>query len=416
MKLLVSAYACEPGKGSEPGVGWNWVQALVRRGYDVHVLTRRNNRESIESATKTGNRGARFAYYDLPGWLRFWKKWPGGIYLYYLFWQIGAYRLARRLHAAERFDCVHHVTFVSFRQPSFMGLVGIPFIFGPVGGGESLPQPLRRGLPFTGKLSEAVRSVGNSFVGIDPLMDLTLSQAQLIACTTEETLEKIPRRFRGKCVVQRAIGIGIDEIGAAHEEQMPTHRFLYVGRLLYWKGLHLALRALKEARCTISDVALRVIGNGNDREWLLRVAQEEGVSDLVEWISAKPHEEIWREYRESAALVFPSLHDSGGMVVLEALAAGLPVICLDRGGPGSIVNASCGVVVETGAQEEQAVVEAVARAMVSICADREHRKRLGENAPARAAEMTWDAAADALYSKASAMHIVNEAGRIRVAG
>ena len=416
MKLLVSAYACEPGMGSEPGVGWNWVIALVRRGYDVHVITRSNNRESIESTTRASDRNPRFAYYDLPRWLRFWKKWPGGIYLYYLLWQIGAYRLAKRLHAAERFECVHHVTFVSFRQPSFMGLLGIPFIFGPVGGGESLPRALRQGLPFTGKMAEAVRSLGNSLVAIDPLMHLTLSRARMIACTTEETLAKIPQRFRGKCVVQRAIGIDRQEIVAGYEPETPTHRFLYVGRLLYWKGLHLALRALKETRKAIPDVTLRVIGDGDDRAWLLRVSREEGVSDLVEWISAKPQEEVWREYRESVALVFPSLHDSGGMVVLEALAAGLPVICLDRGGPGAIVNASCGVVVETGEQNEKTVVGAVARAMVLICTDRECRKRLAENAPARVAEMTWDAAAEALYSRASAMHIVNEAGHVKVAG
>ena len=414
MKLLVSAYACEPGKGSEPGVGWNWVQALVRRGYDVHVITRSNNREGVENATRAVERSARFAYHDLPQWLRFWKKWPGGIYFYYLLWQIGAYRLAKRLHAVERFDCVHHVTFVSFRQPSFMGFLRIPFIFGPVGGGESLPRRLRQNLPFSGRVAEALRSIGNSLVAIDPLMHLTLSQAQMIACTTEETLQRIPRRFREKCVVQRAIGIDRDEIVASHEPETPIHRFLYVGRLLYWKGLHLALRALKEVRRNIPDVTLRVIGDGNDRAWLLRIAQEEGVSNLVEWTGAKPHKEIWREYRESVALIFPSLHDSGGMVVIEALAAGLPVVCLDRGGPGSIVNASCGVVVETGERDEMTVVEAVAGAMTSICADRDYRNKLAENAPTRAAELTWDAAADALYSAAIAMHIVNKAAHVQV--
>src|SRR5579863_8818497 len=139
VKLLVSAYACEPGKGSEPGVGWNWVQALVRRGYHVQVITRSNNREAIENDSTWRREELAFHYYDLPGWMRRWKRWPGGIYLYYLLWQIGALRVARRLHAAERFDRVHHVTFASYRQPSFMGRLGIPFIFGPVGGGETTP-------------------------------------------------------------------------------------------------------------------------------------------------------------------------------------------------------------------------------------------------------------------------------------
>src|SRR3954451_7010481 len=82
MKLLVSAYACEPGKGSEPAVGWNWVQALVRRGYEVHVITRSNNRAAIESDAGSRQRTLTFHYCDLPGWARAWKLRAGGIYVY----------------------------------------------------------------------------------------------------------------------------------------------------------------------------------------------------------------------------------------------------------------------------------------------------------------------------------------------
>jgi glycosyltransferase involved in cell wall biosynthesis len=323
--------------------------------------------------------------------------------------------LAKKLHAAEKFDCVHHLTFVSFRQPSFMGLLGIPFIFGPVGGGESTPRLLRRGLPFTGRISETLRSAGNVLVAVDPFMHLTFSRAHIIACTTEETLARIPGRFRWKCVVQRAIGIDIKEICAARESSTSNRQFLYVGRLIYWKGLHLALRALKEVLQSIPDATLRVIGEGNDRDWLIRVAQAEGVDDQVEWIRALPHEEIWQEYRESIALIFPSLHDSGGMVVLEALAAGVPVICLDLGGPGSIVNASCGVVIETSHKDEKKVVQGVANAMVSICTDAVFRDSLSKNAPARAREMTWDAAADSLYTSGAFARIVSEDARNQVA-
>ncbi len=95
MKLLLSAYACEPSKGSEPGVGWNWAQALFRRGYNVHVITRSNNRVDIESVGKRQPNPC-FHYHDLPKWARFWKYWPGGIYLYYLLWQVGAYQIAKQ--------------------------------------------------------------------------------------------------------------------------------------------------------------------------------------------------------------------------------------------------------------------------------------------------------------------------------
>ena len=111
MKILLSAYACEPNKGSEPGVGWNWAIELAKRGHDVWVLTRANNRHSIEKElTKSPSKSnLHFLYYDLPVWVMRLKKLPGGIYFYYSVWQFGAYTLAKKKHGLFRYDIVHHV-------------------------------------------------------------------------------------------------------------------------------------------------------------------------------------------------------------------------------------------------------------------------------------------------------------------
>ena len=74
MKIFVSAYACEPYKGSEPGIGWNFVNEMSKY-HEVHVLTRANNRESIEKEfIYLANQNLTFYYYDLPKALMFWKK------------------------------------------------------------------------------------------------------------------------------------------------------------------------------------------------------------------------------------------------------------------------------------------------------------------------------------------------------
>lgn len=398
MKLLVSAYACEPGKGSEPAVGWNLVQALVRRGYQVHVITRSSNREAIESDPAARHSALTFHYYDLSSRARAWKRRRGGIYLYYLLWQWGAYRLAARLHAVERFDHVHHVTFASYRQPSFMGRLGIPFIFGPVGGGETMPAALRRSLPLRNRTAEWIRNLGNALIGFDPLMRSTFARAQIIACTTAETMARIPARFRTKCVVQPAIGIDESDIHASWDEEPPAPRFLFVGRLLYWKGLHLAIRAMAQVRDSLPDARLKIIGTGEDRAWLESEARESGVRDLLEWVPSKPHAEIAGEYRKSHALVFPSLHDSGGMVVLEALASGLPVVCLDLGGPGTIATQDCAVIIAARRSGEAAIVDALAQAMIRLATDAGFRARLAAIAVDRASELTWDRGADHLYA------------------
>jgi glycosyltransferase involved in cell wall biosynthesis len=397
MKLLLSAYACEPDKGSEPAVGWNWAQTLLRRGYEVHVITRSNNRPGIERALQDRHSRLAVAYYDPPRWTRIWKRWPGGIYLYYLLWQIGAFRLARKLHAVERFDEVQHVTFASFRQPSFMGGLGIPFLFGPVGGGETMPPQFHSGIPFAGRVAEAARNLGNALIAFDPLMRFTFSRANVIACTTSETLARVPVRFRAKCLIQPAIGVHESEIDAACEGTFPMPSFLYVGRLLYWKGLHLALRALAEVRRTAPLVRLTIIGDGPDRAWLESVAEDAGVMDMVDWHAAKPHVEVSLQFRENLALLFPSLHDSGGMVVLEALAAGVPVVSLDLGGPGAILTEACGILVKAQQTSEALVVASLAQAMILLASDAGLRARLSANAILRARQMTWDNAASALY-------------------
>ena len=88
MKVLLSAYACEPDKGSEPAVGWNWVRQ-VSRFHEVWVITRANNRKPIEKAlAKNPLPNAHFIYFDLPHWARFWKRGQRGAHLYYYLWQL----------------------------------------------------------------------------------------------------------------------------------------------------------------------------------------------------------------------------------------------------------------------------------------------------------------------------------------
>ncbi|WP_348261032.1 glycosyltransferase family 4 protein [Telmatobacter sp. DSM 110680] len=414
MKILLSAYACEPNKGSEPGVGWNWALALRDRGFDVHVLTRSNNREAIEQVSNLPTSRLTFHFYDLPQRLRFWKHWPGGIYLYYLLWQVGAYRIAKRLHSTLQFGLVHHITFVSYRQPSFMGSLGIPFVFGPVGGGETMPSQFRDSLPLGGRLIEWFRDLGNRAVGLDPLMQRTYSSARLIACATGETLDAIPARFHAKCIVQRAIGISAapEPEPSAIAVKLSRPQLLFVGRLLYWKGLHLLLRALSNVRDAVPGLRLRIIGEGADGRWLKQEARRWKVDDLVDWIARVPHHEMANEYRNSSAFIFPSLHDSGGMVVLEALSAGLPVICLNVGGPGSIVDSSCGFSVEVGRKSENEIIEELSDSVKRMCQEHKLRSELSVGARNRASTLTWSTAVEAIYSQPSVREHANVGERM----
>jgi glycosyltransferase involved in cell wall biosynthesis len=398
MKILLSAYACEPDKGSEPAVGWNWMLALVEGGHEVFVITRSNNASSIQAEIEKSSIPVTPIYYDLPSWCRRWKRWPDGLYFYYLLWQLGAYYRARTIHQAEHFEVVQHITFVTFRQPSFMGRLGIPFILGPVGGGETSPRQLRQGFNWSGRLTELVRDMLIRMARIDPLMNQTFAKASLIGCTTSETLKRIPARYQSKCIVLPAIGVDVPEELTAPLTAPTSMSFLFIGRLLYWKGLHFALRAMPEVQRSCPGARLKIIGKGNDEAWLKQVAREYGVEEYIDWVPSIPHASISKEYRDHVAFVFPSLHDSGGMVILESLAAGLPVICLDLGGPAVFVDSSCGLVLDTTGKDEDAVQKSLAAAMISLIKQPELRRSLAANCASRARQFSWHASAQKLYS------------------
>ena len=107
MKILISAYTCEPGRGSEPEVGWHWAREIARH-HEVWVITRSNNRDVIESGlVRSPDPSMNLVYVDLPRWAQFWKRGQRGVRHYYL-WQFIALRRAQVVHKTVRFDLVHH--------------------------------------------------------------------------------------------------------------------------------------------------------------------------------------------------------------------------------------------------------------------------------------------------------------------
>jgi glycosyltransferase involved in cell wall biosynthesis len=180
------------------------------------------------------------------------RRLPFGSYVYYLLWQYTAANVAVRAHAKEKFDVVQHVSLGNCHFPSFMWKLGIPFIFGPVGGGEDTPKQLRRGLGLRGRIFDSLRRLFNSLLTHAPLVTATYVHATRIVVTTSETLREIPAHFRHKATVQQAVGIGpsgshtpAGRRSAPPTMERPTElKLLYAGRLKPWKGLHLGLRAL----------------------------------------------------------------------------------------------------------------------------------------------------------------------------
>jgi glycosyltransferase involved in cell wall biosynthesis len=377
LKVLMSAYACEPGMGSEPGVGWD-VACEMAKHHDIWVITRANNREVIEAElVNYPVQGLHFVYYDLPKWSRWWKKVGHGVQLYYYLWQLGIYPLVKKLHREVGFNLAHHVTFVKYWVPSLLALLPIPFLWGPVGGGESAPKAFRKDFSPEGQRYERLRDLARWLVERDPLVRRTARKSKMALVTTKETYEQVLALWAGCVKMSGECALSTQEIdrlkGMSLQESTPI-RFISMGRLLQWKGFHLGLRAFAQAG--LANAEYWIIGDGPERGRLEGIAQSLGMESRLQFWGKLPRYETLAKLGQCSMLVHPSLHDSGGWVCLEAMAAGKPVICLDLGGPAVQVTKETGFKIP--AHNPEQAVRDMAEAMKRLAENQVLRERMGE--------------------------------------
>ncbi|MEM1393606.1 MAG: glycosyltransferase family 4 protein [Cyanobacteria bacterium P01_H01_bin.150] len=393
MKILISAYACEPGRGSEPGVGWNVVRE-VSRYHQVWVLTSNCHRATIQTElTLNKITNLNFVYLDPFGLKIDWSskgKWTQKwVHLHYYLWQIWAYFVSRSLHQEIDFDIVHHVTYVKYSSPSFLSLLPIPFIWGPVGGGESAPKKFWKDFSLRGKIYESIRNLAR-FVGeIDPFVRITVKKSGLIQATTEDTAKRLYKMGAKSVEIISESGLPEEDILSLSKYEIPDDypvRFISMGRLLHWKGFHLGLCAFAQANLINSEYW--ILGDGSQKEQLYALAQELEIADKVKFWGRLPREQSLEKLRECHVLVHPSLHDSGGWVCMEAMAAGRAVICLDLGGPAVQVTEETGFKIHSDTPEQ--TVQDIAQAMVSLANNPEFRLRMGQAGQKRVREnFSW---------------------------
>ena len=390
MKLLLSAFACAPNVGSEGGVGWRWALELARL-YEVTVVTDATRRTAIEqelAAHPVDN--LNFIYFR-PGWLARVPLNSTTAQVLYTAWQFALLPFARALHRRRTFDLAIHITYGVFRHPSFLGWLGIPFIFGPLGGGEDAPLKLKRSIRGSEKLKEILRTLINKLALLDPFLWLAYARATVILVKTEDTRRALPWPFRRRARVYPEIGFdAIDGVRLPVRQPGEPLRVLFAGRLLGWKGAHLAIRAVALALQRGVQVEFTLVGRGPYESELRRTAREVSVHDRIRWIRQMPQHELFALYETMHCFLFPSLHDSSGNVVLEAQAKGLPVICLDIGGPATLVTPQTALVVSTRGLDEAAVIQQLADAIRTLAEDEPRRGEMARAAAAHVtATMTW---------------------------
>jgi glycosyltransferase involved in cell wall biosynthesis len=186
--------------------------------------------------------------------------------------------------------------------------------------------------------------------------------------------------------------IGLSEIEIKTLAKYATERtasvkFVSVGRLLHWKGFHLGLHAFAQASLP-NQAEYWVVGEGPELLRLQELTQILGITHRVRFCHRLSREETFKALGESLALIHPSLHDSGGLVCLESMAAGCPVVCLDLGGPGVQVTSHTGFKIPADTPEQ--VISDIADIMTQLANNQELQHCMGQAGQQRVKEQfSW---------------------------
>lgn len=406
-RVLVSAYAFSPVMGSEPGVGWNICSRLAAI-HDVTVLTRSWNeklwpedeehRQEAEQFLRNIGPipGLTIKFIESPLLSRLFQRQPlvslhsPLFFRGYAAWQRAAYLEAVRLHRERPFDIVHQLTVGSFREPGYLWKLNVPFFWGPIGGGGNIPWSFFRAFGTHDRLYYGIKNISNRLhVFTKRRSHLAARNAERIFVNGTE-VNKIVSRWGGNA--QFLLDTGTTQ-WAGRRRQYDGVRCLrlcwgavHIGR----KALPILLHALAYLKRHIpkEKVHLTIMGDGPETDMWQQLSRQLQIDEMVTWLGHVPYQQLLETMDKEDVFVSTGVQEGTPMIVMQALAVGLPVVCHDIGGMSAAVDESCGMKIPLRGADSS--VRGFAEAIARLAESKGLVNKLSENALRRARALSWE--------------------------
>ena len=396
LKILINAYACSPGMGSEPGMAWNWVSNLAKF-CELYIITEGEFREKIEEVVPTLEQGKNmhFFYNPVSEEIRkmCWNQGDWRFYKYYKEWQWKTYLMAKDICKDEKIDVLHQLNMIGFREPGYLWKLsqenGVPFVWGPIGGLKQFPTAYLKEAGLKMQLFMRLKNFLNIWqLKHEKRVDEALKTAKLL-------ISSIPDSYRALKKYKGLESIVIPETGCFLSEDISTSRFdteefhiMWVGKFDFRKQLPLALQAVALAKNP--KLKLDVYGSGSvdQVEMAKNIAEELGISDLVIWHGNQQNDVVMEAMRKAQLFFFTSVNEDTSTVVLEAVSNRLPVVCFDACGMSAVIDDSVGRKIALSHPSQSA--HDFARILNELEGNRALLKHLSENCKQRQMELSWE--------------------------
>ena len=361
-----------------------WAICLAHAGCEVHLLTAARNRPSIEAYLLANPCPQLHPYYmDVPL-----LPLQASSSSHYLGSQFLMLRKARSLAKTISFDIVHHVSYGSVHRPTPLWRLGVPTIFGPVGGGQTAPPSLLSYFGADAK-KERLRTAFTRLLPHLPFFRSRIRRMRLILAANSETRQLVEASGCRNVSLMCDSGSREDHISQTPRSGQASSpaRLLWVGSFVPRKGLALALDCLARTR---NPIHLTLVGAGMPPHAVRRMIHERGLDDRVHWAGAKiPFLEVREAYASHDALFFTSLRDSFGAQNMEAMSAGLPLIALNLSGVRDFVPEDASIKINLASSPDQTVDDLAAALDRFFELPMEQRNQMSLAAWKCARNLTW---------------------------
>jgi len=351
-RVLLSAYQCGPGEGSVSQIGWEWFSRLAEHSAVTLVTHIRN--QQVLSAQRLPAADAQIVYVDTEAFAgplyrlasRLFPRSQHAVFLissldFFVFDRQAVRLLVRMQKQGRQWDLVHCVTPVSPIASPTLHRLGLPVLLGPWNGGLPSPSTFPEFMKQDSAWLYPVRNLGR----IAEFVNRGIADSAMILTATDATRNSIPEPYRNKCHRMLENGVDLSVFRAMPWPSPPKVenllRVVFVGRLVPFKGVSMLLDAVKTISGSI-PVELVIIGEGPERAQLEAHAAALELSPPVRFQGHRTLSDVSAAIRAAHIFCLPSVRESGGAVLLEAMASGRPVVAVRYGGPAELVTDDVG--------------------------------------------------------------------------
>lgn len=397
LSILINAYACSPGMGSEPGMAWNWCMNLAKY-CKLHIITEGEFRNRIEAVLPTLPQGKNMHFYYNPVSedirRKCWNQGDWRFYKYYKRWQWRTYEIAQEIISNTHIDVLHQLNMIGFREPGYLWKIeGVPLVWGPIGGLKQFPLAYVQGGGLRMRLFNGLKNIINVLqLKYDSRVRSALYRSDLLISSIPDSYVAIKKYHNLESHIIPETGcfksIGTKDVTRNFNDEYL--KIIWVGKFDFRKRLDIALSSI--ATVCNSYIVFQVFGTGSEKQIIdaKSYCDKLGISDWVQikWEGNCPNSEIQKAMSDAHLFFFTSVSEDTSTVVMEAISNHLPILCFDVCGMGYVVNDKVGIKIPLTNPKQS--VKDFADKIEYLYNNRDVLKIMSDNCKQRQEELSWD--------------------------